>query len=116
VRVWSARTMSTDPEWKYVNIRRYFIYLEESIARGLQWVVFEPNQPSTWTAVRAAIESFLLAAWRDGALVGTSPDEAFFVKCDRSTMTQDDIDNGRLVIVVGFAPHRPAEFLVIRIN
>ena len=116
VRVWSARTMSTDPEWKYINIRRYFIYLEESIDRGLQWVVFEPNEPGTWTAVRAAIESFLLAAWRDGALVGTNPDDAFFVKCDRSTMTQADIDNGRLVCLVGVAPLRPAEFVILRIG
>ena len=116
VLVWGARTMSSDPEWKYVNVRRFFIFLEQSIDRGLQWVVFEPNHEATWMAVRTAVTNFLLAQWRNGAMVGSTPDDAFFVKCDRSTMTQDDIDNGRLVCLVGIAPLRPAEFVIFRIG
>ena len=116
VLVWSARTMSSDPEWKYIHIRRLFIYLEHSIDRGTQWVVFEPNSEPTWAAVRTAITNFLYVRWSDGAFVGNTPDEAFFVKCDRATMTQDDIDNGRLVCLVGVAPVRPAEFVIFRIG
>jgi len=116
VRVWGARTMSSDPEWKYIPVRRLFIYLEQSIYRGTQWVVFEPNQEATWAAVRTAVANFLTTVWRSGALVGTTPDEAFFVKCDRSTMTQDDIDNGRLICLIGVAPVRPAEFVILRIG
>lgn len=115
IRVWGGRTMSRDPEWKYVNIRRLLLYLEESIDEGTQWAVFEPNDASTWAAVTRAVEDFLFGSWRSGALVGQTPDQAFFVKCDRSTMTQDDIDNGRLVCLVGVAPLRPAEFVIFRI-
>ena len=93
-RVWGARTMSSDPEWKYVNVRRLFIYLEHSIEKSTQWAVFEPNNESLWANVRQTISDFLLATWRTGALMGTKPEEAFFVRCDRTTMTQNDLDNG----------------------
>jgi uncharacterized protein len=116
IRVWGARTMSADPSWKYVNVRRLFIYLEESIDEGTQWVVFEPNAEPLWDRVRRSIESFLLTVWRNGALMGTKPEHAFYVKCDRSTMTQDDIDNGRLICYIGVAPVRPAEFVIFRIH
>jgi phage tail sheath protein FI len=115
VRVWGARTVSSDPEWKYVNVRRYFVYLEHSIDRGTQWTVFEPNGEKLWATMRATLSDFLLTEFRGGALAGNRPDDAFFVKCDRTTMTQDDLDNGRLVCVVGVAPLRPAEFVIIHI-
>jgi phage tail sheath protein FI len=117
LRVWSARTREElDQEWKYVPVRRLALFLEESIDQGLQWVVFEPNEPPLWTQVRAAVRAFLRAIWRSGGLKGTKPEQAFFVRCDRTTMTQDDIDGGRLVVEVGFAPLRPAEFVVLRIG
>jgi phage tail sheath protein FI len=110
------RTLSSDPEWKYVSLRRYFAYLEHSLDRGTQWTVFEPNGERLWEDVRRTIEGFLLTEWRRGALRGTKPEEAFFVRCDRTTMTQNDLDDGRLVGVVGVAPLRPAEFVIIRIG
>jgi phage tail sheath protein FI len=116
IRVWGARTMSTDTQWKYVNVRRLFIFVEQSIDRGTQWVVFEPNDEPTWARVRRSITNFLITVWRNGALMGTTQDEAFFVKCDRTTMTQDDIDNGRLICYVGIAPVKPAEFVIFRIS
>jgi hypothetical protein len=116
VRVWGARCTTRDTEWKYVNVRRLFIFLEESIEEGTQWVVFEPNDESTWARVRQSVTGFLNRVWRDGALMGATPEEAFFVKCDRSTMTQDDIDNGRLIMIIGVAPVKPAEFVIIRIG
>lgn len=115
IRVWGARTTSSDPLWKYVNVRRLFLYIEESIDEGTQWVVFEPNDETLWARVRQTVSNFLTTVWRDGALMGTTAEEAFFVKCDRSTMTQDDIDNGKLIVVVGVAPVKPAEFVVFRI-
>jgi phage tail sheath protein FI len=115
IRVWGARTLTADSDWKYVNVRRLLIFIETSIDGGTQWVVFEPNVERTWLALRAAIESFLVTVWRSGALAGARPDEAFFVKCDETTMTQDDIDNGRLVCLVGVAPVKPAEFVIVRI-
>jgi uncharacterized protein len=114
--LWGARMATDDPEWKYVNLRRYFAYLEHSIDRGTQWAVFEPNGPSLWDNVRRTIESFLLNEWQNGALLGEKPDKAFFVKCDRSTMTQNDLDNGRLVCLIGVAPLRPAEYVIFRIG
>ncbi|MBI4539736.1 MAG: phage tail sheath family protein [Gemmatimonadetes bacterium] len=116
VRLWGARTMSDDPTWKYVNVRRLFIFLEESIDEGTQWVVFEPNAEPLWDRVRRSIESFLITVWRNGALMGTRQEEAFYVKCDRTTMTQDDIDNGRLICYIGVAPVKPAEFVIFRIH
>ncbi|HEY9206918.1 MAG TPA: phage tail sheath family protein [Candidatus Methanoperedens sp.] len=115
ILVWGARTLSSNSLWKYINVRRLFIYVEESIEKGTQWVVFEPNNERLWARVVATITQFLTGAWRDGALMGTKPEEAFFVKCDRTTMTQDDIDNGRLICVIGIAPVKPAEFVIFRI-
>ncbi len=115
-RVWGARTVSSDPEWKYVNIRRYFAYLERSIDMGTQWAVFEPNGERLWANVRRTIDSFLLNEWTNGALLGAKPERAYFVKCDRSTMTQNDLDNGRLICLIGVAPLRPAEFVIFRIG
>lgn len=115
IRVWGARTVSTDPEWKYVNVRRLFLFLEESIDEGTQWVVFEPNNEQLWARVKQTVTQFLTTVWRTGALMGTTPEEAFFVKVDRTTMTQDDIDNGRLIVEIGVAPTKPAEFVIFRI-
>jgi phage tail sheath protein FI len=115
-RLWGARTVSSDPEWKYVNLRRYFAYLERSIDRGTQWVVFKPNGERLWADVRRTIEDFLFNEWQNGALLGDKPERAYFVKCDRSTMTQNDLDNGRLVCQVGVAALRPAEFVIFRIG
>jgi hypothetical protein len=115
-RVWGARTLSSDSSWKYINVRRIFIYVEASIDRGTQWVVFEPNDEPLWARVRATITNFLTTTWRSGMLQGATPDEAFFVKVDRSTMTQDDIDNGRLICLIGIAPVKPAEFVIFRIQ
>ena len=115
-RVWGARLASSDPEWKYVNVRRYFNYLESSIDRGTQWAVFEPNGERLWANVRQTIADFLYNEWRNGALLGTKTEEAFFVRCDRSTMTQNDLDNGRLVCLIGVAVIKPAEFVIFRIG
>ena len=114
--VWGARTLSSDDEWKYVNVRRLLHYLARSIDKGTQWVVFEPNGPSLWSKVRGQIENFLTALWRAGAFPAARPDQAFYVRCDESTMTQADIDAGRLVVEIGFAPLRPAEFVIFRIG
>jgi phage tail sheath protein FI len=114
--VWGARTLSSDPEWKYINVRRFLIYLERSIARGTQWTVFEANNERLWANVRRTISDFLLNVWQTGALQGEKPARAFFVKCDRTTMTQDDLDNGRLICLVGIAVLKPAEFVIIRIG
>ena len=115
-RVWGARTASSDPEFKYVPVRRYFNYLERSIDQGTQWVVFEPNGERLWANVRETVGSFLYNEWVSGALLGESPKEAFFVRCDRGTMTQNDLDNGRLICLVGVAVVKPAEFVVFRIG
>ena len=115
IMVWGARNCIQDPLWKYINVRRLFIYVEESIEKGTQWVVFEPNDEKLWARVKATITQFLTGVWRSGALMGTKVEEAFFVKCDRSTMTQDDIDNGRLICVIGISPVKPAEFVIFRI-
>jgi phage tail sheath protein FI len=115
-RVWGARTTSSDPEWIYVNIRRYFLYLEASIDQGTQWAVFEPNGDRLWANVRETISDFLYNEWVNGALLGATPAEAFFVRCDRTTMTQNDLDNGRLVCLIGVAALKPAEFVIFRIG
>ncbi len=115
-RIWGARTMTSDPEWKYVNVRRIFNYLGRSIDRGTQWAVFEPNNRRLWDSVRRSIEDFLRVMWRDGALLGDSEKDAFWVTCDRTTMTQNDLDNGRLICFVGVASVTPAEFVVLRIG
>ncbi len=116
IRVWGARTMSSDPEWRYVNVRRLFLMVEESIDEGTQWVVFEPNEEKTWARVRQSVSNFLLTVWRSGALRGVTQEEAFFVNCDRTTMTEADIDAGRLICEVGIAPVKPAEFVIFRIQ
>jgi Bacteriophage tail sheath protein len=115
-RVWGARTISSDTSWKYINVRRLFIFIEKSIYLGTQWVVFEPNGPELWALVRQTIANFLTTCWRNGQLMGTTPDEAFFVTCDRTTMTEDDLQNGRLICVIGIAPVFPAEFVIFRIE
>jgi hypothetical protein len=107
---------SLDPEWKYVNVRRYIAFLEHSIDEGTQWAVFEPNDEPLWARIRASVTDLLMAEFENGALAGTKPEQAFFVRCDRTTMTQNDLDNGRLVCVVGVAPVRPAEFVILRIG
>ena len=115
-RVWGARCITSDPDWKYINVRRLFIFVEESIKNGTQWVVFEPNDEPTWAKVRRSVSNFLTIVWRDGALQGTKPEEAFFVKCDRTTTTQTDINNGKLVMEIGIATVKPAEFVIFRIG
>ncbi|MEW5868211.1 MAG: phage tail sheath C-terminal domain-containing protein [Chloroflexota bacterium] len=115
-RVWGARCITSDTSWKYVNVRRLFIFLEESIDQGTQWAVFEPNDDRLWARIRQSVSNFLTRTWRDGALMGTNPEEAFFVVCDRTTMTQDDLENGRLIMIIGVAPVRPAEYVIIRIG
>jgi len=115
-RVWGARTLSPDPEFRYVNMRRLLTYFERSVELGTQWVIFEPNNEQTWANVRVTISDFLVNAWRNGALMGATAEKAFFVRCDRSTMTQNDLDNGRLVCLVGVAVVKPAEFVIFRIG
>jgi phage tail sheath protein FI len=115
-RLWGARTTSSDPEWKYVGPRRYFIYLEHSIDRSTQWAVFENNGERLWANVRETISSFLYNEWHSGALLGSTTEEAYFVRCDRTTMTQNDLDNGRLVCLIGVAVLKPAEFVIFRIG
>lgn len=116
IRVWGARTTSSDPSWKYINVRRLFIFIEESIKANTNWVVFEPNTPELWDRVQRTINGFLTSLWRSGALAGTSESEAFFCNVDNTTMTKDDIDNGRLICVIGVAPVKPAEFVIFRIS
>lgn len=107
---------ATNAGWQYVSVRRLLIFLEQTIKSDLQWAVFEPNAPPLWAAVRGSISNFLTDMWRSGALQGATPDQAFFVRCDRTTMTQADIDNGRLNIVIGVAPVQPAQFVIISIS
>jgi uncharacterized protein len=115
IRVWGARTLTSDTLWKYVSVRRYFIFIERSIYEGTRWVVFEPNDDRLWPRVIDTIRQFLSVQWRLGALLGRTEQEAFFIRCDRTTMTQDDILNGRLICEIGIAPVRPAEFVIFRI-
>ncbi len=114
--VWGARTSSQDSQWQHVNVRRLMLFIEHSLAQQLQWAVFENNAPSLWARVVSSVEGFLTSQWQSGSLHGKKRQEAFFVKCDSTTMTQNDIDNGRLVILVGFAPVHPAEFVVLQIT
>ena len=116
IRVWGARTASSDPSWKYVNVRRLFIFLEESIKANTNWAVFEPNDEVLWVRVQRTISVFLENLWRGGSLAGSAPEEAFFVNIGHDTMTQDDIDNGRLICIVGVAPVKPAEFVIFRLS
>jgi phage tail sheath protein FI len=116
IRLWGARTTSSDPSWKYINVRRLFLYVEQSIDEGTQWAVFEPNDRDLWARVRQSVENFLTTVWRDGGLMGSTAEEAFYVECGEQTMTQDDVDNGRLIVEIGIAPVKPAEFVVFRIS
>jgi phage tail sheath protein FI len=114
--VWGGRTTSPDPDWKYINVRRLFIFVEKSIQDGTQWVVFEPNDAPLWARVTRSVSDFLTGLWKDGMLQGQTKEQAYFVRCDRTTMTQADIDNGRLIMVIGIAPVKPAEFVIFRIG
>jgi len=115
IRVWGARTLSGEAEWRYLNVRRLFNYLEESILNGTQWVVFEPNDDALWARIRRTISAFLVNEWRKGALFGLTPDEAFYVKCDRDTNPPEAIDAGQVTCEIGVAPVKPAEFVVFRL-
>ena len=116
LRVWGARTLSSDPSWKYINVRRLFNMVESTILEGTQWVVFEPNDQTLWQRVNRTVYAFLLGLWREGALFGASPSEAFFVKCDAETNPPESIDEGKLVVEIGIAPVKPAEFVIFRFS
>ena len=116
IRIWGARTLSSDPEWRYINVRRLFNYVSESIMQGTQWSVFEPNDQKLWIQLRIAASSFLTRTWREGALFGSSPDQAFFVKCDEETNPPDVIEAGQVVCEIGIAPVKPAEFVIFRLS
>lgn len=115
IRIWGSRTLSSNGLWKYVSVRRLFIFIERSIFEGTQWVVFEPNDPKLWARVTDTIRLFLRTQWREGALFGRKEEEAFHITCDETVMTRDDVLNGRLICEIGIAPVRPAEFVVFRI-
>jgi Bacteriophage tail sheath protein len=115
IRVWGARTLSSDPSWRYVNIRRFFNYLEDSILLGTQWAVFEPNDQALWAKIRRSIAAFLVNEWRKGALFGSTPAEAFYVKCDDETNPAEAIDAGQVTCEIGVAPVKPAEFVIFRL-
>jgi phage tail sheath protein FI len=116
IRVWGARTLSSDPEWRYLNVRRLFNFVEKSILNGTNWVVFEPNDDYLWSSVQRTITMFLRRVWRSGALFGRTPDEAFYVKCDEENNPEENRDAGILTIDVGIAPVKPAEFVVFRLS
>jgi uncharacterized protein len=116
IRVWGARTLSSDPEWRYLNVRRLFNYVEKSILQGTNWVVFEPNDPKLWDSVKRTVTMFLRRVWRDGALFGRQPAQAFFVKCDEENNPPENRDAGILTVEIGIAPVKPAEFVVFRIS
>jgi phage tail sheath protein FI len=116
IRVWGARTLSSDPAWRYLNVRRLFNYLEKSILNGTDWVVFEPNDHFLWAKIRRAISSFLVMEWRKGALFGTTPDQAFYVRCDDETNPAEAIDAGQVLCEIGVAPVKPAEFVIFRLS
>ena len=116
IRIWGARTLSSDPSWRYINVRRLFIMVETSIERATQWVVFEPNDFRLWKRVTRTIASFLTLVWRQGALMGETPEKSFFVKCDEETNPPEVIDVGQLIVEIGLAPVKPAEFVIFRIG
>jgi Bacteriophage tail sheath protein len=116
IRVWGARTLSSDPEWRYINVRRLFNFVAESIMEGTQWSVFEPNDPTLWTALRISASNFLTRVWRTGALFGATPSQAFYVKCDAETNPPEVIEAGQVVCEIGIAPVRPAEFVIFRLS
>ena len=116
IRIWGARTLSSDPEWRYINVRRLFNYVAESIIEGTQWSVFEPNDHRLWMSLQISATNFLTRVWRDGALFGTSPDQAFFVKCDEETNPPEVVEAGQVVCEVGIAPVKPAEFVIFKLS
>ncbi|MEH6471166.1 MAG: phage tail sheath subtilisin-like domain-containing protein [Halopseudomonas sp.] len=116
VRVWGARTLSSNPEWRYISVRRLLLFLQQSINNSVQWLAFELNNETTWQQLRISVSNFLNTYFRAGTFQGSTPEQAYFVRCDRSTMTQDDIDNGRLICLVGVAAIKPAEFVIFRIQ
>src|SRR6184192_869131 len=116
IRIWGARTLSSDPSWRYINVRRLFIMVEASIERATQWVVFEPNDHRLWKRVQRTISSFLTLVWRNGALMGETPEKAFYVKCDEETNPPEVVDVGQLIVEIGLAPVKPAEFVIFRIG
>lgn len=116
IRVWGARTLSSDPSWRYINVRRLFNMVEESILLGTQWVVFEPNDEALWERVKRTLTGFLRGLYRDGALVGATESEAFYVKCDAELNPPESVDEGKLIVEVGIAPSKPAEFVIFRIS
>jgi uncharacterized protein len=117
IRIWGARTLaSTDQSWRYVPVRRLFIFIEESIRRGTQWVVFEPNDADLWARVRRTVSAFLRGLWMQGALVGATPEQAFFILCDQTNNPASSVDEGKLIVDVGIAPVKPAEFVIFRIS
>jgi phage tail sheath protein FI len=118
IRVWGARTIARDsePEWKYLNLRRLFCMVEDSISRGTSWIVFEPNDEPLWAMIRRDISAFLTLLWRDGALVGRTAAEAFFVKCDRETNPPEVVDAGQVITLIGLAGVKPAEFIVFKVS
>ena len=116
IRIWGARTLSSDSDWRYINVRRLFNMVETTILDGTQWAVFEPNDMALWEGVKRTLNAFLIGLWRSGALFGASPDQAFYVKCDAETNPPESIDEGKLVVEVGIAPVKPAEFVIFRIS
>ena len=116
IRIWGARTISSDPEWRYINVRRLFNMVEHSIEKGTQWVVFEPNDERLWKKVVRNIKAFLSRIYMSGALFGKSPDQAFYVKCDDETNPPEVIDAGQLICEIGLCPVKPAEFVIFRIG
>jgi hypothetical protein len=116
IRVWGARTLSSDPEWRYLNVRRLFNYVEKSIDNGTQWVVFEPNDMDLWERVKRNVSAFLIRVWADGALFGATPADAFYVRCDAELNNQAVRDAGQLLVEIGIAPVKPAEFVIFRIS
>jgi phage tail sheath protein FI len=116
IRVWGARTISSDASWRYINVRRLFIMIEESIDIGMQWAVFEPNDQRLWKKITRDVSAFLYRIWRTGALFGLSPEEAFYVKCDAETNPVETIDAGQVITEIGICPVKPAEFVIFRIG
>jgi phage tail sheath protein FI len=118
ISIWGARTLAgNDNEWRYVSVRRFFNMVEESVKKSTNWAVFEPNDINTWTRVRAMIENYLLLKWKDGALAGVKPDDSYFVRVGLGqTMSPQDILEGRMIIEIGMAAVRPAEFIILRFS
>jgi phage tail sheath protein FI len=116
IRVWGGRTLSSDGSWRYINVRRLFIMVGASLDAGMQWVVFEPNDSTLWAKVRRDVTAFLRTIWRSGALFGTTPEQAFYVKCDEEVNPPEIRDLGQLIIEIGLAPVKPAEFVIFRIS